>query len=192
MTKYKYGIANNRMILRIIGLMMILFSLFIYFLFSSVDLDLSNKFIIIIAVFILSFGSLIIWLWTKKFKDNFHLSSNGIESEHHDIIKWEDIKYCSWETYKGGIYIYIKLKNKKQVSISRISFWKDDLNEFKELRTLFEDIKTFSENLSENEKFQIYENKVTNFRYNCEILIKIALFVILLVAIMIKYGIKDY
>lgn len=192
MTKYKYGIVNNRMILRIVGLMMISFSLFLYFLFRFVDLDLSNKFIIIILVFILLLGSLIIWLRTKNFKDNFHLSINGIESEHHDIIKWEDIKYCSWETYRGGIYIYLKLKNKKQVSISRNSSRKGYSNDYNELRNLFEEIKTFRENLSENEKFQIYEDKLTNSMQNCEILIKIILVAIILVAIMIKYGIKGY
>ena len=107
MRKYNLGIANIGKTLLITGLTIITGPL-IFFAITKHDPKFpeANTFISIL-IFIIPFVIFIIWLLNQKYKDVFKVTSVGIESENHEIIKWQDIDHCSWESIRGSISVYL-------------------------------------------------------------------------------------
>jgi hypothetical protein len=162
MREYNLGIANIGKTLWISGLTIITGPLII-FIISKLDYQVVRiNTLVSILIIITPVVFLLIWLLTQKYKDFFKVTSVGIESVNHGIIKWQDIDHCSWESYKGSISVYLKLKNKKRLSISA-SALKVYSKGFNELQDFFNEIQKVQENLPEKDKFRISKERISNF-----------------------------
>ncbi len=180
MRKYNLGIANIGKTLLITGLTIITGPL-IFFAITKHDPKFpeANTFISIL-IFIIPFVIFIIWLLNQKYKDVFKVTSDGIESENHEIIKWQDIDHCSWESIRGSISVYLKLKNKKRLSIG-VSTWKDYSKGYNELQAFFNEIQKAQEILTEKDKFQIYNERISCILTVAFIVLMLGLLIVMIV-----------
>jgi uncharacterized membrane protein YqjE len=180
MREFNLGIANIGKTLLIAGLTIITGPL-IFFVITKLDrqFPVVNTFISIL-IFIIPFVIFIIWLLIQKYKDVFRVTSAGIESKSHGIIKWQDIDHCSWESIRGSISVYLKLKNKTRISFG-VSTWKSYSKGYNELQDFFNEIKKTQENLPEKDKFQIYEERISGLITIAFIVFMLGLLIVLIV-----------
>jgi hypothetical protein len=161
MTEYNLGISNiGKTIL--FTVLTIIAGPIIFYIFSKLnDQFLKAHNLIAILIFIFPVVLFIIWLLTQKYKDVFKVTSCGIESRNHGVIKWQDVDHCSWESFRGSTSVFLKLKNKKRFSIGA-STWKNYSKGYSDLINFFNEIKKVKEKLPEGERFRIFENRISN------------------------------
>jgi hypothetical protein len=166
MKQYDLAIANLGKILLIVGLMIAWVPIMTYVIYL-IDMDFLriHTLISIFLILILPFGLFMLIIFSQRKKDVIRLTSYGIESDNHGIIKWSDIDMCSWETPRGTYAIYLKLRTNKWLSIGPSSIWKNYSEKVNDLRNLFDDIKQYRKNLSESDKFRIYEGRIVKRIY---------------------------
>jgi len=185
MTEYNLGIANTGKTLLITGLTIITGPL-IFFIISMLDFQfLKVNILISILIFIIPFVLFIIWLLTQKYKDIVKVTSFGIESEKHGVIKWQEIDHCSWESFRGSLNVYLKLKNKKRLSFGASS-WKDYSKGYYDLKDFFDEIQKARENLPEKDRFRIFKERISSFFTTGFIVFIIGLIMTLIIFNMIK------
>jgi hypothetical protein len=185
MTEYNLGIANIGKTLLITWLTIITGPL-IFFIISILDYQfLKGNILILFLLFIIPFVLFIIWLLTQKYKDIFKVTSIGIESEKHGVIRWQDIDHCSWESFRGSLSVYLKLKNKKRLSFGASS-WKDYSKGYNELKDFFDEIQKARENLPEKDRFRIFKERISSFFTMGIIIFIIVLLMALIIFNMIK------
>jgi hypothetical protein len=160
--KYNLEIGNIRKTLLIVLLMIAWVPLSVLIINYLDGLFLRKDALIAMSImFIPPVTFLILWLFFQKNKDVFTLTENGIESENHGIIKWSDIKICSWESVSGNLGIYLILKNKQRLMIGTSSNWKDYSKRLKILMDFFEEIKKYRLKLNNQESFVICKGRIT-------------------------------
>jgi hypothetical protein len=130
---------------------------------------------------------LILWLMFQKNGDVFTVTENGIESKNHGKISWNEISICSWESFRGSISINLLLKNKKSLSISPTSTWKNYSKSYDDLKCFIEEIKNTRNKLPEKESLKIVEGRISN-KFNLGLVIFI---IILLIGMVIFNFIKN-
>jgi len=180
MREYNLGIANIGKTLLIAGLTIITGPL-IFFAITKFDYQFpAVNTLISILIFIIPFIFFIIWLLNQKYKDVFKVTSVGIESENHGLIKWQDIDHCSWESIRGSISVYLKLKNKKRLSIG-VSTWKGYSKGYNELQDFFNEIQKAQVNLPEKAKIRIYNERISGFLTFAFIVLMLGLLIVLII-----------
>jgi hypothetical protein len=166
MKQYDLAIANLGKILLIVGLMIAWVPIMTYVIYL-IDLDFLriHTLISIFLILILPFGLFMLIIFSQRKKDVLRLTSYGIESDNHGIIKWLDIDMCSWETSRGTYAIYLKLRTNKWLSIVPSSIWKNYSEKVNDLRELYDEINQIRNNLPESDRFRMYEGRITNWIY---------------------------
>lgn len=181
--KYNLTIGNIGKTLLII-LMMIAWAPLSLLIINYLDgLFLRKNALIAMAImFLPPITFLILWIVSQKNKDVFTLTEKGIESEYHGVIKWDDISICSWESLRGNIGIYLKLKSHKRLMIGPTSQWRNVSHH--DLREFFDSIKKHNSDLGVKDCFKIYEYRISNIENIGLVIILISL---LLVTIIINF-----
>jgi hypothetical protein len=187
MKEYNLGIANTRKILLVAGLTILsvpTISLFIFWI--NVNFLKENTLIALFFILILPLSIMTVYLLSQKYKDTFIVSSVGIETRNFGIIQWNEIENCSWESFRGHISVSIKLKNSTRLSIGA-SVLTDYSKGYDELRSFFNEIQQARENLEENDKFEISEDKVSNL-FNFVFIVIFLVLLITLIVFNLKYS----
>lgn len=95
----------------------------------------------------------------NKKKIGLKITEMGIESKYKETIKWQEILYCSWETFRGNPSIYLKLKDNTRLSIGPWSTLQNYSQSYEELRIFFKEIQKINNELPTSEKFKVYIEK---------------------------------
>ena len=183
MMKYNFAIGNIGKALLIIILMIAwvpLITLIISYL-DSLFLK-ENTLIGMGIIFLPPIGLLTIWISQLKNKDVFQISDTGIESETHGIIRWEDIRILSWESFRGSIGIYLILKDRKRLMISPSSQWRHYDKGFADLKKFFDEIHMSKKDLLEKNGVKIANGRLTN-TFNTGFVIFLISFILVMIII---------
>ncbi len=68
-----------------------------------------------------------------KHRQELVLTDEGLQSKTFGHLVWKEIKECSYESYKGISYIYVKLENNKKYSIFGLAKNPDNRNQIEEI-----------------------------------------------------------
>ncbi len=120
--------------------------------------------VVVLILWIAPLCLFFLWFGLQKYKDIFTLTEVGIETKIHGIIKWDEIKMCSWESIYGSICILFILKNGKLLYITPCQKAKDAEGSAL-LIQLFEEIKNKQKSLPQDQTFRIVEERVSKFLY---------------------------
>ena len=186
MQEYKLAISNAGKILIFALLTILSVPALVYILFEIDNQFIrSNPFIMILIILIPAL-ILTIWLITNQNRDGLKISNIGIESNNLGTIKWHEIAFCSWEMIRGSFSVYIKLKDNTRLSVGSLSSWKNYSKGYNELINFFVEIQKINNELPENEKFKIYNGKLSNIYTIGFIIFFIGLLIFTVVFNMIK------
>ena len=134
----------------VVGLLFWLFPDLPFYVYLSL---LITGFIVFLIVFISKYIR-------RKTIDTLQITSEGIRTVKHGLLRWDDISVCSNETISGTNSVYIIMKDKRRYFIGFVGLKNYSAKANDELHSFYDEIMDAYYNIPEESRFKLDKNRI--------------------------------
>lgn len=163
MRDYQLSIENYKDVLKVIPILLVCIMVVGLLCWLIPDLSMIIFFSSLITGFIVFVMVLIFRYNGRKTIDTFQITSEGIRTINHGLIKWDDISICSIENSRGFISVHIKMKDKSRYAIGFVGLKNFSVKADEDMHSFFNEIRDEYDKLPEESRFKLYENRINGF-----------------------------